>query len=151
MYLAAPDSTASIVGFMGSGGLALCLTALLVFGVMGKGWIKLNTGAKAGTVAFLAGTSYMAAGKIWGSPEQVVQQGWTGLGVGGGTGPFGEIGIGAACSLLLLLMLVAPLNPVRATALALIAAVTWPSAGDGTIWSVPGQLAAAFFMMIGSG
>lgn len=148
MYLAAPNSGSAVLGFLGSGGLALCLTALLVFGVIGKGRIKLTTG-KAGLVAFLAGTAYTAAGKIWGHAEEVVQQGWTGLGVGGSGGPFGEVGIGAACTLLLILMLVAPLNAVRASVLCLIAAFTWPSAGDGSIWAVPGQFVAALFLMFG--
>lgn len=148
MYLAAPTSGGAVLGFMGSGGLALCLTALLIFGVIGKGRIRLNT-FRAGLVAFLAGSAYIAAGKIWSSPQQVVEQGWTGLGVGGAAGPFGELGIGAACTLLLILMLVAPLNPVRAAVLGLIAAFTWPSAGDGAIWAAPGQFVAALFMMFG--
>ncbi|MFD3654352.1 hypothetical protein [Streptomyces sp. NPDC058620] len=148
MYLAAPNSGGAALGFLGSGGVAVCLTALLIFGVIGKGRIKLTTG-KAGTVAFLAGTAYTAAGKIWANADEVVRQGWTGLGVGTGDGPFGEIGIGAASLLLLIIMLTAPLNPVRAAVVSVIAAFTWPTAGDGSVWAVPGQLAAAFFMMIG--
>ncbi|MEV3995792.1 hypothetical protein AB0K62_08880 [Streptomyces halstedii] len=148
MYLAAPNSAGSFFGSVGAGGLAICLTVLLIFGVIGKGKIKLNT-FRAGLVALLAGSSYAAAGKIWSHAEAVVQQGWTGLGVGGGEGAFGVIGIGAASTLLVILMLVAPLNPVRAAALCLIAAFTWPAAGDGSIWAVPGQLIAAVFVMFG--
>ncbi|MFJ6438520.1 hypothetical protein [Streptomyces sp. NPDC091416] len=150
MYLAAPNSGSSVLGFMGSGGLALCLTVLLVFGVIGKGSRKLDI-VWAGVVAFAAGSAYIAAGKIWASPQQVVEQGWTGLGVGGAGGPFGEFGIGAACTLLVILMVVAPLNPTRAAVLCLIAAFTWPAAGDGSIWAVPGQFVAAAFMMFGGG
>lgn len=148
MYYAAPDSGGAVLGFMGSGGLALCLTVLLIFGIIGKGRIKL-TADRTAIVAFLAGSAYTAAGKIWASPQQVVDQGWTGLGVGGAGGPFGEIGIGAACTLLLILMLVAPLNPARAAVLFLVASFTWPTAGDGAIWAVPTQFVAAVFMMIG--
>lgn len=148
MYLAAPSSGSSIFGFIGSGGLAVILTVLLVFGVIGKGKVKLTTG-RAGFVAFLAGSAYTAAGEIWSHAEQFVQQGWAGLGVGTGGGAFGEIGIGAASLVLLILMLVAPLNPVRATYLCLIAAITWPSAGDGSIWAIPRQLVGALFMMLG--
>lgn len=148
MYYAAPDSGGAVLGFMGSGGLALCLTALLVFGVIGKGRIKLNAD-RAGLVAFLAGSSFAAAGKIWESPQQVVEQGWTGLGFGGAGGPFGEIGMGAACTLLAIILLVAPLNPVRSAVLCMVAAFTWPTAGDGAIWNVPSQFVAAVFMMIG--
>lgn len=148
MYLAAPSSGSSIFGFLGSGGLAVCLTVLLVFGVIGKGKIRLTTG-RAGFVALLTGSAYTAAGEIWAHAEQFVQQGWTGLGVGAGGGPFGEIGIGAASLLLLILMLVAPLNPVRASVICLIAAFTWPSAGDGSVWAIPRQLVGALFMMFG--
>ncbi|MCX4676718.1 hypothetical protein OG413_15645 [Streptomyces sp. NBC_01433] len=149
MYLAAPGSTSSVFGFLGSGGLALCLTALLVFGIIGKGSVKLTT-FKAGLVALATGSAYSAAGKIWANPQQVVEQGWTGLGVGGGPGPFGEVGIGAACLLLLILMLVAPLNPVRAAILCLIASFTWPNAGTGSVWDTPGQLLAALFLIFGA-
>ncbi|MFF3092289.1 hypothetical protein [Streptomyces cyaneofuscatus] len=148
MYLAAPNSAGGLLGAMGAGGLAICLTVLLIFGVMGKGKVKLNT-FRAGLVALLAGSSYTAAGKIWSHAEAVVQQGWTGLGVGGGDGAFGVVGIGAASTLLVILMLVAPLNPVRAAILCLIAAFTWPAAGDGSIWAVPGQFIAALFTMFG--
>ncbi|WP_381802156.1 hypothetical protein [Streptomyces niveus] len=46
-------------------------------------------------------------------------------------------------------MLAAPLNPVRASVLGLVAAFTWPTAGDGAIWAAPTQFVAAVFMMIG--
>ncbi|MFF7012239.1 hypothetical protein ACFY9Y_22185 [Streptomyces fimicarius] len=150
MYsIAAPGSASSVFGFLGSGGLALCLTALLIFGIIGKGKVPLTT-FKAGLVALATGTAYSAAGKIWASPQQVVEQGWTGLGVGGGPGPFGEIGIGAACLLCLILMLVAPLNPVRAAALYLVASFTWPNAGEGSVWDIPGQLLASLFLIFGA-
>ncbi|WP_189846098.1 hypothetical protein [Streptomyces rubiginosohelvolus] len=135
--------------YVGAGGLALVTTAILVFGVIGKGSRKLNT-LWAGIVAFVAGSAYIAAGKIWASPQQVVEQGWTGIGVGGGAGPFGDVGIGAACALLVVIMVFAPLNPARAAVLSLVAAFTWPMAGTGSIWAVPGQFFAALSMMIGA-
>ncbi|MFE2600132.1 hypothetical protein ACFXCZ_27195 [Streptomyces sp. NPDC059396] len=148
MYtLAAPESGGAVLGVLGAGGIALSLTLLLILGVRGKGKVRLGTG-KAGFVAFLAGTSYVAAGKIWADADRVVQQGLTGLGVGG-NGPFGEIGIGAAALILLIIMLTAPLNPGRAAGVSMIAAFVWPAAGDGAIWAVPGQLAAASLMMLG--
>ncbi|MCR8947146.1 hypothetical protein NW249_34225 [Streptomyces sp. OUCMDZ-4982] len=149
MHLAAPASGGSF-GYLGAGGLALIATAILIFGVIGKGSRKLNT-LWAGITAFVAGSAYIAAGKIWASPQQVVEQGWTGLGVGGAAGPFGEVGIGAACGLLVVLMVFAPLNPTRSAVLSLIAAFTWPMAGVGSIWAVPGQFFAALSMMVGGG
>ncbi|MFD4000866.1 hypothetical protein [Streptomyces rubiginosohelvolus] len=135
--------------YVGAGGLALIATAILIFGVIGKGSRKLNT-LWAGIVAFVAGSAYIAAGKIWASPQQVVEQGWTGIGVGGGAGPFGDVGIGAACGLLVVIMVFAPLNPARSAVLSLIAAFTWPMAGTGSIWAVPNQFFAALSMMIGA-
>lgn len=145
--IAAPTSGGAVLGSLGAGGIALALTVLLILGVRGRGRIKLTTG-RAGTVAFLAGTSYVAAGKIWANAEKVVGQGLTGFGVGS-DGPFGHVGIGAVALLLLIFMLAAPLTPVRAAALALLAAFVWPATGDGTLWAVPSQLAAAALMMIG--
>lgn len=135
--------------YVGAGGLALITTAILIFGVIGKGSRKLNT-LWAGIVAFVAGSAYIAAGKIWASPQQVVEQGWTGIGVGGGAGPFGDVGIGAACGLLVVIMVFAPLNPARSAVLSLVAAFTWPMAGTGSIWAVPGQFFAALSMMVGA-
>ncbi|MEU3972361.1 hypothetical protein [Streptomyces bacillaris] len=149
MHLAAPASSGTF-DYVGAGGLALIATAILIFGVIGKGSRKLNT-LWAGITAFVAGSAYIAAGKIWASPQQVVEQGWTGLGVGGAAGPFGEVGIGAACGLLVVLMVFAPLNPTRSAVLSLTAAFTWPMAGVGSIWAVPGQFFAALSMMVGGG
>ncbi|WP_097933741.1 MULTISPECIES: hypothetical protein [unclassified Streptomyces] len=146
-FIAAPTSGGAVLGTLGGGGIALALTALLILGVRGGGRIKLGAG-KAGVVAFLAGTSYVAAGKIWANAERVVAQGLTGFGVGS-DGPFGNVGIGAVALLLLIIMVAAPLTAVRAAVVAMIAAFVWPATGDGTIWAIPGQLAAAALMSFG--
>ena len=146
MYLAASGS-GTVFGVVGAGGIALVLTVLLVLGVRGKGKIRLSAG-QASVVAFLAGTAYVAAGKIWANAQLITEQGLSGLGVGSSDGPFGAVGIGAAALLLLVIMLAAPLTPGRAAAVAMIASFVWPAAGDGTIWSVPTELAAATLMMV---
>ncbi|QRV28791.1 hypothetical protein I6J39_16845 [Streptomyces californicus] len=145
--IAAPTSGGAVLGSLGGGGIALALTALLILGVRGGGRIKFGAG-KAGVCAFLAGTSYVAAGKIWENAERVVAQGLTGFGVGS-DGPFGHVGIGAVALLLLIIMLAAPLGAKSAAVVALIAAFVWPATGDGTIWAIPGQLAAAALMSVG--
>ncbi|MFG3426162.1 hypothetical protein [Streptomyces californicus] len=145
--IAAPTSGGAVLGSLGGGGIALALTALLILGVRGGGRIKFGAG-KAGVCAFLAGTSYVAAGKIWENAERVVAQGLTGFGVGS-DGPFGHVGIGAVALLLLIIMLAAPLNAKTAAGVSLIAAFVWPATGDGTIWAIPGQLAAAALMSFG--
>lgn len=139
----------TIFGPVGAGGLALALTALLFFGVKGKGKVKFGTRA-AGIVAFLAGTSYSAAGKIWTNPEAITSQGLTGFGVGTGGGPLGNVGIGAIALLLFILMLTAPLNPVTAAVLGMISAFVFPAAGAGSIFAVPCQFAAAVLIIGGA-
>jgi hypothetical protein len=148
VYLAAPTTSGAVFGVLGNGGIAICATALLVFGVMGKGKIKFEVRGSLIT-AFLAGTAYVAAGKIWADPGRITEQGLTGLGVGSGDGPFGDVGIGAVALLLLIIMIAAPLNPASAAAVGMIASFVWPAAGDGSVWAAPVQFAAAVLMMVG--
>ncbi|MDF2710663.1 MAG: hypothetical protein K0R62_6315 [Nonomuraea muscovyensis] len=148
MHFAAPDSAGAVFGVLGSGGIALCLTALLVFGVKGKGKVKFGVGGSL-TTAFLAGTAYVTAGQIWSNPGKVTEQGLTGLGVGTGNGPFGDVGIGAVALLLLIIMLAAPLSTVTAAVVGMVAAFVWPAAGDGSVWAAPVQFAGAVLMMVG--
>ncbi|MFE9645298.1 hypothetical protein ACFYO0_14515 [Streptomyces sp. NPDC006365] len=146
MYLAAAEGAA--LGALGAGGLSLVLTALLVLGVKGKGRVKLKDNP-AIICGFIASTAFSAAGQIWANPERIASQGLTGLGVGTGSGPFGNVGMGAVASLLLVLILCWEMSPLRGAILGLIAGIVWPAAGDGTIWAVPSELGAAILMMIG--
>lgn len=149
MYLAAPaGATAGALGAVGTGGLALCLTALLVFGVKGKGKLALKDNP-ATICGFLATTSFAAAGKIWANPERIASQGLTGLGVGTGDGPFGNVGLGAVATLLLILILCWEMNPLRGAVLGMIAGIIWPAAGNESVWAMPSELGAAALMMIG--
>ena len=147
MTLAASGET--IFGPVGAGGLALALTVLLFFGVKGKGKIKLAERA-AGIVAFLAGTSYAAAGQIWANPERITSQGLTGFGVGTGGGPLGNVGVGAVALVLFILMLTFPLTPVTSAVLGMISAFVFPAAGDGSLFAIPTEFAAAILIIGGA-
>lgn len=147
MYLAASETGAAF-GALGAGGLALALTVLLILGVKGQGRVKLKENP-ALICAFIAGTAFSAAGKIWANPERITEQGLTGLGVGTGSGPFGDVGIGAVALVLLVLMLCWKLTPLRGAIIGLIAAVVWPLTGEATVWALPCQLASACLLMIG--
>lgn len=147
MYLAQADGAA--FGALGAGGLALALTVLLILGVKGQGKLRLKENP-ALICAFIAGTAFSAAGAIWANPERITRQGLSGLGVGTGGGPFGNVGLGAVSLVLLILMLTWKLTPVRGAVLGLIAAVVWPLAGDATVWALPVELASASLMMIGA-
>lgn len=144
--LAAP---AAIFGGLGTGGLALAVTVLLVLGVRGKGRVKLRE-SPAAYVGFLAGTAAAAAGDLWANPQQLVGQGLMGLGVGqGADGPFGNVQLGAVALILLIIFLTASLTPTFGAALGVIAAFVWPSTGHGTLWAIPCELAQAALAMVG--
>lgn len=148
MYLAASANGAAF-GALGAGGIALALTVMLVLGVKGKGRIKLKENPALIT-GFLAGTSFIAAGQIWSNPQRITAQGLSGLGVGsGGASVFGNVGIGSIATILLILMLFAPMNPTTGAILGLVAACVWPTAGTTTIWAAPTELASGVLMMFG--
>lgn len=146
MYLAAADGAA--LGALGAGGLALAMTVLLILGVKGKGKVKLKENP-AMICGFVASTAFSAAGAIWTRPEQITSQGLTGLGVGTGDGPFGNVGVGAVSLVLLFFMLCWELTPLRGAILGLLAGIVWPAAGDATLWAIPSELGAAVLLMVG--
>lgn len=146
MYLAAPEG--AVFGALGAGGLAFALALFLALGVRGEGRVRLKDNP-AMICGFVASTAFSAAGSIWSNPERITSQGLTGLGVGSGSGPFGNVGIGAVALVLLILMTCWRLTPLRGAILGLIAGIVWPAAGDGTLWAIPSELAAAVLMMIG--
>ncbi|WP_432124043.1 hypothetical protein [Streptomyces sp. C10-9-1] len=139
----------ALLGALGTGGVALVLAVMLVLGVRGRGRLKLNDNPAAIT-AFLAATAFSAAGKLWASPEQFVGQGLSGLGVGQGpNGPFGNVGLAAVATLILIVFLFATMTPLFGAVLGFIAGVIWPAVGPGTIWAIPAELAAAVLTMVG--
>jgi hypothetical protein len=146
VYLAAPEG--AVFGALGAGGLAFALARFLALGVRGEGRVRLKDNP-AMICGFVASTAFSAAGSIWSNPERITSQGLTGLGVGSGSGPFGNVGIGAVALVLLILMTCWRLTPLRGAILGLIAGIVWPAAGDGTLWAIPSELAAAVLMMIG--
>ncbi|WP_432247695.1 hypothetical protein ACRAR1_07040 [Streptomyces sanyensis] len=145
--VAAPGG--AVFGAIGAGGLALVFAVMLVLGIQGKGRIRL-TASPACYLAFTAATAFSAAGQMWSSPEQVVGQGLMGLGVGQGpNGPFGNVGIGAVCLLIVVVFLFASLSPLLGATLGLIAGFVFPAAGTGAVWQIPVQLAKALLASVG--
>ncbi|MFJ5217208.1 hypothetical protein ACIP98_21100 [Streptomyces sp. NPDC088354] len=148
MYIASANNAA--FGALGAGGLALCMAVFLILAVRGKGRVKL-THNPALIFGFLAGTAFNAAGQMWANPQQLTEQGLQGIGVGGGHHPFGNVTVGAASLLLLIIMLCAKITPLFGAILGIASACVWPLAGTDTIWNVPVDLAAGVLMMFGSG
>lgn len=146
MYLAAAEG--AVFGALGTGGIAFALTVFLVLGIKGEGKVKLKDNP-AMICGFVSSTAFSAAGAVWSNPEKITSQGLTGLGVGQGSGPFGNVGIGAVALVLLILMLAWKMTPLRGAVLGILAGIVWPAAGDGTVWAIPAELGAAVLMMVG--
>ncbi|MEU3978421.1 hypothetical protein [Streptomyces bacillaris] len=124
-----------ILGSVGSGGLALGLTAVLVAGIRepkkgGKVRRKLSP-TEATVVGVAAGTAYMAAGSIWttgGDLSQAFSSVFTG-------GAFGSAGLGAVSLFLAAIMYFREMRPSFAALTGIVAAGVWAKAGG--IWGLP--------------
>lgn len=139
-----------IVGFVGSGGIALGLTTVLIAGIREpkgtgaaaaggapskKGKIRKKlTSDQAQWTGLAAGTFYMVAGSIWVVGDQL-SDAFAGIVTGGG---FGEAGPGAAAALLAAIMYFREPTPGKSALLGILSAGVWASAGG--IWGVPQAL-----------
>ncbi|WP_371631853.1 hypothetical protein OG892_39730 [Streptomyces sp. NBC_00341] len=133
--LAAGIEGGKILGSVGSGGLAISLTAVLVAGIRepkkgGKVRRKLS-GTEASVVGVAAGTAYMAAGSIWtygGDFSDAFSSVFTG-------GAFGAAGLGAVSLFFAAVMYFREMRPGYAALTGIVAAGVWAQAGG--IWGLP--------------
>lgn len=126
-----------LLGSVGTGGLALGLTAVLVGGIRepknGKVRRKL-TSTQASVIGVAAGTLYMSAGSIWtagGSLSDALAQVFT-------SGAFGTAGLGAVSAVVAAWMYFREMKPGAAAVTAVLAAGVWAQAGG--IWGLPQAL-----------
>lgn len=133
--LAAGIEGGKILGSVGSGGLAIGLTAVLVAGIRepkkgGKVRRKLSP-TEASVVGVTAGTAYMAAGSIWtagGDLSNAFSSVFT-------DGNFGVTGMGGVSLLLAALLYFREMRPGFAALTGIVAAGVWAQAGG--IWGLP--------------
>ncbi|MFI1532784.1 hypothetical protein [Streptomyces griseus] len=136
--LAAGIEGGKILGSVGSGGLALGLTTVLVAGIRepkkgGKVRRKLSP-TEASVVGVTAGTAYMAAGSIWtygGDLSDAFSAVFTG-------GAFGTAGMGAVSLFLAAVMYFREMRPGFAAVTGIVAAGVWAQAGG--LWGLPESL-----------
>lgn len=132
-HLAAGDAS-PIFGVIGTGGISIVLTLLLIAGIKGKGDLKLNRfGAYA--VGFVAGTFYAIAGVFWasastasGSVMKSVTEGTT----------MGTVGAGAVAISVLVILYGFKIWPSVGGMLGVFSATVFGTAGG--IWAVPASL-----------
>jgi hypothetical protein len=143
-----------ILGSVGSGGIAMALTAILVAGIRepkgggggaapGKGGggggkksriRRRLTSDQAQWTGVIAGTLYMAAGSIW-TIGKNLSDAYAGLITNGG---WGQAGMGAAALILAAIMYFIELAPGKAAITGILAAGVWAQAGG--IWGLPQAL-----------
>ncbi|MGW1980823.1 hypothetical protein [Streptomyces sp. NPDC001889] len=124
-----------VLGSIGTGGLALVMTGVLVGGIREpKGTSKIRyrlTSTQASLIGCAAGTCYAAAGSIWtasGDLSTAFASIFTG-------GAFGTAGLGAVSALLAALLYFREMAPGRAALVSILAAGVWAQAGG--IWGLP--------------
>jgi hypothetical protein len=139
-----------ILGSVGSGGVALALTGVLIAGIREpkgsaagpggagggkKGRIRKKlTSDQAQWTGVAAGTFYMVAGSIWTVGENV-SDAFSGMFTNGG---FGTAGTGAVSALLAAIMYFRELAPGKAALTGIVSAGVWAQAGG--IWGLPQAL-----------
>lgn len=131
-----------ILGSVGSGGLALALTGVLISGIRdpkgsgGKaGKIRRRlTSTQATVLGVAAGTCYAAAGSIW-TASGDLSAALAGIFT---SGAFGTAGLGAVSALLAGLMYFREMRPGAAAVTGVLAAGVWAQAGG--IWGLPEAL-----------
>ncbi|MYZ35849.1 MULTISPECIES: hypothetical protein [unclassified Streptomyces] len=138
-----------ILGSVGSGGIAIALTTVLVAGIREpkgsaaaaggapskKGKIRKRlTSDQAQVLGITAGTFYMAAGSIWTVGGQL-SDAFSGLITNGG---FGAAGTGAVSLVLAGIMYFREMTPGKSALTGILSAGVWASAGG--IWGTPQAL-----------
>lgn len=143
-YLSASTSSSDLFGVLGTGGLAIVLTTVLVIGIRGRGKLRLTQTA-ASITGFLAGVAYTAAGSIWANAGTVTKQALAGA--ASPHGPAGDVGLGAIAIVLTLVMVYARVKPGIAAVLGIAAATVFAAAGG--IWAIATTTAATTFVSFG--
>ncbi|WP_424891803.1 hypothetical protein [Streptomyces sp. XH2] len=149
---ATPDFTVDsghVLGSVGSGGIALALTGVLIAGIRqpknGGGPEGISGGKKskirkrltsdqAQLTGIAAGTFYITAGSIW-TASGNISDAFASIFTSGG---FGNVGLGAVSALLAAIMYYRELPPARAAFTGILSAGIWAQAGG--IWGLPEAL-----------
>lgn len=147
MFLAAPAAEpgtgTQLLGSIGLGGLALIGVTALILSTK-QGSAHQASKAVALTIGLASGTVWIGAGQIWGLPGDLTLSALHAAGVDTGTGPFGDVGMGAIaiCSVLVVYLL--RLTPRTAGVLGVAMATIFATAGGG--WSMLTKAIADFAM-----
>jgi hypothetical protein len=124
-------SSGHVLGSLGTGGIALVLTALLILGVRNKSKHKMSH-EHAGIIGFIAGTLYLAAGQLWSAAGSLTDS--LASTVTGPDGPLGNVGLGAVALVLFLWWWLGHPRPGKAALLGIASGSLFAAAGG--IWGI---------------
>lgn len=137
----------SFLGGLGTGGLALVLTAVLVLGTRSKSKATFKQ-SMALFIGLAAGTVWAGAGQVWGMPNDLILSGLKSAGVGGTGGPLGTVGMPAIALVLVAVAYMMTLKPRAAGVTGVVMATVFASAGGG--WSMLATTIGGFFVGLAS-
>lgn len=119
-----------LLGSIGLGGLALIGVTALILSTKQGSEHQASKGV-ALAIGLASGTVWIGAGQVWGLPGDLTLSALRAAGVDTGTGPFGDVGMGAIaiCSVLVVYLL--RLKPRTAGVLGVAMASVFATAGGG--------------------
>lgn len=139
MITLAAGTSGNILGGFGAGGLALVLTTILILGTKDSSEHPLPKNA-ALIIGLMAGVCYLAAGQLWGIPDDLIVSTLRGFGVGSGGGIFGDVTEPAVS---LTLVAIAWFVKLKARSAGIL------GIGMASVFSVSGGLWAMIAMQVG--
>ncbi|MFD3517728.1 hypothetical protein [Streptomyces sp. NPDC058657] len=119
---------ATVIGSLGTGGIALVLFTALVLGTSKKSKIKMSQ-TVALTLALCTGTMLIAAGQIWGIPHNFTKGALDAAKIGTGSGPLGDVQPGAIAIVLVLIAYMVTLSPRASAVTGIVMATVFGGAG----------------------
>lgn len=140
----AAGTGATILGGLGTGGLAFALFTALILGTRSKG---AKVTFKQGVALFLGlatGTVLIAAAGIWGLPDDLTRGAMDAAKIGSGGGPLGDVQPGAVAIVLVLVAYMVNLKPRTAGVTGLAMASVFATAGGA--WAMIATSIGAFFL-----
>ncbi|RDG37937.1 hypothetical protein [Streptomyces corynorhini] len=138
----AADGGATFLGGLGTGGLALVLTVLLVLGTRSSSEHTFSKGM-ALFVGLAAGIVWAGAGQVWGMPNDLVLSGLASAGVGT-NGPLGTVGFPAIAIVLVVIVYMMKLKPRASGVTGVLMATVFAAAGGG--WAMVAGTVGSFFV-----
>ncbi|MFF7365638.1 hypothetical protein [Streptomyces sp. NPDC008125] len=142
--LAAASGSATFLGGLGTGGLALVLTVALILGTRKKGGETTFPKGLALTLGLAAGTVWMGAGIVWGMPDDMVTTALQAVGVGKVDGPLGNVQMRAIALVLVVVAYLVKLKPRAAGVTGIIMASVFSAAGGA--WTIIATTVGEFFL-----